>query len=139
MSEGPEPSGGHPESPTQQPRAAGSGRKRAALLVAGVVGLAGAVVLGLRARTLLAEGTSSSESAASAATREEAPRKRDRDEDQTARAARLRGEAAAACAASEWRKCENKLAHALRLDPAGESDPMVQRLREQLRTAKPSE
>jgi hypothetical protein len=48
-------------------------------------------------------------------------------------AAQLRDEASAACDARLWARCEAKLDEASRLDPAGESDPRVQQLRERER------
>jgi hypothetical protein len=41
------------------------------------------------------------------------------------RAARLRDEAVAACGARDFAACEAKLDDAMRLDPAGESEPRV--------------
>jgi hypothetical protein len=48
------------------------------------------------------------------------------------RAALVRVEAQKACAAGEWTACEAKLDEAAKIDPAGESSPAVQQMRESL-------
>ncbi len=50
-------------------------------------------------------------------------------------AAQTRADATAACAQSEWKRCEEKLDAARAIDPAGESDPRILRLRETIREA----
>lgn len=76
------------------------------------------------ARTILGWGQP-----ASPETSEPEARKHDRQASPEQRAPKLRDDAEAACRDGDWRKCENKLNHAQRLDPSGETDPRVQRLR----------
>jgi hypothetical protein len=56
-------------------------------------------------------------------------------EAQRREAARLRAEASDACARSQWTRCEENLDQARALDPAGEADPSVARLRDAVRAA----
>ena len=49
------------------------------------------------------------------------------------RAAALRAAASGSCAASQWKVCLDRLDDARDLDPAGDSDPAVQALREEIR------
>ncbi len=48
------------------------------------------------------------------------------------RAEVLRGEATTACGLTLWTTCANKLDEAQELDPAGEGDPSVKKLRQAL-------
>jgi hypothetical protein len=99
------------------------------------VGVAGAIAVAVNGRALF--GPRGRGGGAATADEPRRADKADREESREARAARLRSEAAAACGALDWRKCENKLEHARRIDPSGESDRAVQRLREELRAANP--
>jgi hypothetical protein len=65
-------------------------------------------------------------------TSEPGARKHDRQAQAESRAPKLRDDAEGACREGDWRKCENKLNHAQRLDPSGENDPRVQKLRADL-------
>jgi hypothetical protein len=101
-----------------------------ALIAAGGI----AVVLALGAAAFAWVKPKSADSEPAAAQADEAPQRGNHEgEPPPERAARLRREAATACQAAEWRKCQNKLDRARRFDPAGEDDPGVKRLRVQLR------
>jgi hypothetical protein len=84
------------------------------------------VVFALNARTMLGHV----QPAAPAASENVPSRKHDgQQQPPEARAAKLRDDAEAACREGDWRKCENKLNHAQKLDPPGDSEPRVQKLR----------
>jgi hypothetical protein len=50
-------------------------------------------------------------------------------------AEKLRAEAADACAQSQWKRCAEKLDEARSMDPAGEGDARVKRMRDAIREA----
>jgi hypothetical protein len=103
-------------------------RTRTLWIVAAAAAAAVLVALALNGRTMLGWAQSASPEAS-----ESAPRKHDRQASPE-RAPKLRDDAEAACREGDWRKCENKLNHAQRLDPSGENDPHVQKLRADLAT-----
>jgi hypothetical protein len=98
-------------------------RTRTVWIVAASAATAVVVALALGGRTMLGWAQS-----ASPETSESAPRRHER-QGSPERAPKLRDDAEAACREGDWRKCENKLNHAQRLDPSGENDPRVQKLR----------
>jgi hypothetical protein len=98
--------------------------RRILLYVATPLAAALIVAIAVKGRTTATAGASSPVASDSAPAT-----KREREQPPEVRAAKLREEAQAACGEGAWRKCENKLNHAQRLDPAGESDPRVQALR----------
>jgi hypothetical protein len=102
-------------------------RTRPVWIVAACAALLVLVALALNARTIL--GWAQPPSLESS---EPAARKHERQASPELRAPKLREDAETACRDGDWRKCENKLNHAQRLDPSGETDPRVQKLRADL-------
>jgi hypothetical protein len=102
-------------------------RTRTVWIVSAFTATAVLVAFALNARTMLGWAQP-----ASPETSEPAARKHDRQASPELRAPKLRDDAEEACREGDWRKCENKLNHAQRLDPPGETDPRVQKLRADL-------
>jgi hypothetical protein len=100
--------------------------RRTLWIVAACVTVAVLVAFAVTARTMLARVPTTP-----VASDNPAPRKHDRPQAEP-RAAKLRDDAEAACREGDWRKCENKLNHAQKLDPPGEDEPRVQKLRSDL-------
>jgi hypothetical protein len=93
------------------------------------------VAFAVSARSMLARV----QPTATVASESSSPRKHDHQQPPEPRAAKLRDDAEAACREGDWRKCENKLNHAQKLDPSGEDDARVQRLRADLGRASRSD
>lgn len=51
------------------------------------------------------------------------------DQPRRDQASQMRADATTACAQSQWKRCEEKLDEARAIDPSGESDPRIARLR----------